>query len=150
MKSISEASVRAELQARIAKLTPDKRPAWGRFNAGQMLRHCSMPMLGAMGKMEVAEKPTPFFFKTGLMRWLIIYSPVPWPKGVPTAPEFIPPAATDFQDASKSLAAVLGEFAGKGASMRLRPHPAFGELSFRDWTCLQWRHIDHHLRQFGV
>jgi hypothetical protein len=29
-------------------------------------------------------------------------------------------------------------------------HPGFGRMSARDWDVLQYRHLDHHLRQFGV
>ena len=30
------------------------------------------------------------------------------------------------------------------------PHPFFGPLSSEEWQALQWRHLDHHLRQFGA
>jgi hypothetical protein len=29
-------------------------------------------------------------------------------------------------------------------------HPSFGRMRPRDWDVLQYRHLDHHLRQFGV
>jgi hypothetical protein len=29
-------------------------------------------------------------------------------------------------------------------------HPAFGRLSGAAWGALSYKHIDHHLRQFGV
>jgi hypothetical protein len=29
-------------------------------------------------------------------------------------------------------------------------HPIFGKLSQGDWLTWGYRHVDHHLRQFGV
>ena len=31
-----------------------------------------------------------------------------------------------------------------------KKHPFFGELTFEEWDKLQWKHLDHHLRQFGA
>ncbi len=30
------------------------------------------------------------------------------------------------------------------------PHPFFGNLNSEEWDTLNWKHLDHHLRQFGV
>lgn len=29
-------------------------------------------------------------------------------------------------------------------------HPAFGRMRRADWGIWAWRHLDHHLRQFGA
>jgi hypothetical protein len=29
-------------------------------------------------------------------------------------------------------------------------HFIFGAMTMEQWNALQWKHIDHHLRQFGV
>jgi hypothetical protein len=29
-------------------------------------------------------------------------------------------------------------------------HPVFGRIKPNDWDVLVWRHLDHHLRQFGA
>jgi len=30
------------------------------------------------------------------------------------------------------------------------PHPFFGKMNIAEWDGLTWKHIDHHLKQFGV
>jgi hypothetical protein len=29
-------------------------------------------------------------------------------------------------------------------------HPVFGKLTKEQWSKATWKHIDHHLKQFGV
>lgn len=144
MKSIWDDSARGELLARFGKLRPDQKPHWGKLDVYGMMAHVCDPMRAAMGEMEVAEKPTPF--KNPIMRWLIIYI-APWPKGAPTAPEFLVGRAQDVTSGITALQAAMTRFA---SCAEPRPHPAFGKLSRKDWGCLTWRHMDHHLRQFGV
>ena len=76
----------------------------------------------AIGTLAVAPKRTTLANPVG--RWLAIHSPLPWPKGMPTAPEL--------------------------QEQRWPKHPGFGQLSARDWGVLIWRHTDHHLRQFSL
>ncbi|MDZ4803510.1 MAG: DUF1569 domain-containing protein [Candidatus Eisenbacteria bacterium] len=32
----------------------------------------------------------------------------------------------------------------------MEPNPIFGNLSVDEWGKLSWKHLDHHLRQFGA
>ncbi len=150
MKSIFDDASRHDLVARLGRMSAGSHPQWGKFSPGQMLRHLASPMKGAMGEMAVKDKEGTALLRTWLGRWFAIYSPIPWPKGLPTAPEFIPPADTDFDSARAELLDVVNRFGRGGRAMTLKPHPAFGVISHDDWGCLQWRHIDHHLRQFGL
>ncbi|MBL8177299.1 MAG: DUF1569 domain-containing protein [Bryobacterales bacterium] len=146
MKTVWDAGVRNELLERFARLQHNQRPKWGKMNAGQMVAHCTGPMRSAMGEMEVTEKWTPMRFR--LLRYLVIYV-LPWPKGAPTAPEFIHQGPEDLDRNRKALAAALERFAAHRGKP-FRDHAAFGRLSEKDWGCLMWRHLDHHLTQFGV
>ena len=77
---------------------------------------------------------------------------MPWPKGAPTADEFIqgkkgtPP--TDFEQDKQKLLLTIHRFASYAEPFA--PSPVFGPMSNRAWGRLMWRHIDHHLRQFGL
>lgn len=146
MKSVWDAGTRKELLDRFARLTPQHKPLWGKMNAGQMVAHCAGPLRAAMGEMKVTEKWTPF--RIGLLRYLVIYK-MPWPKGAPTAPEFIHQGVEDLDSNRRQLAEALERFAAQRHN-GLRPHAAFGPLSEKDWGCLTWRHLDHHLTQFGL
>ena len=147
MKSIWDASSRNEILARLEKLTPDRRPLWGRMTAAQMVAHAADPLCAALGEVEAAPKPGPF--RNPLLRYLIIYW-MPWPKGAPTAPEFVHEEAADLPEKLAALRSTMERFAARGERGPWKPHVVFGELSGKDWGCLTYRHLDHHLRQFGV
>jgi hypothetical protein len=147
MKTIWDAACRQELLTRFEKLTPDGRPAWGEMNAAQMLAHLADPLKVAMGSKKVAPKPGAL--SNPIVRTLIIYY-LPWPKGAPTAPEFIHAHEEHFGDNLTAFRATLDEFVRSGESADHKPHPAFGQLSGRAWGRLLYRHLDHHLRQFGI
>lgn len=146
MQSVWDAAVRKELLDRFALVKHDQKPRWGKMNAGQMVAHCTDPMRAAMGELKATEKWTPF--RIGILRYLVIYQ-LPWPKGAPTAPEFIHEGNEDLERNRKQLGEALERFAAY-RSKGLRAHAAFGKLSEKDWGCLTWRHLNHHLKQFGV
>lgn len=147
MPTVFDNNARAGLVARLEKLTPVHRPQWGKFNAQQVLVHLAGPLRAAMGEMPVAPKNGPFRF--WVVKKIIIYW-APWPKGAPTAPEFIPSATGDWTRSKAEVKAALERFAANGEKGIWSEHPAFGRLTGRDWGVLQWKHFDHHLRQFGL
>lgn len=147
MKTIWDPGCRQELLGRFEKLTSDRHPAWGSMTAAQVLGHLADPLNAAMGKKSVAPKPGPF--SNPVIRTLIIYW-MPWPKGAPTAPEFVHAHEEDFNSNLSALHATVEEFVAAGVNASRQPHPAFGQLSGKAWGRLVYRHLDHHLRQFGI
>lgn len=90
-----------------------------------------------IGEMKVAPKRGPL--RNPLLRYLVIHV-LPWPKGAPTAPEIIPPIDPgDFRENVGQLRSAINRI---GA--------AFGEINGKNLGVLAARHLDHHLRQFGV
>jgi hypothetical protein len=83
------------------------------------------------------------------MRRLVIYW-LPWPKGTPTAPEFLAQPSGTWDDDLAALRSAIARFAARDPASDWPRHPAFGALDGRMWGVLAWRHLDHHLRQFGV
>jgi hypothetical protein len=147
MKTIWDPGCRQEILARFEKLTPDRRPAWGSMTTAQMLGHLADPMKAAMGQKTVAPKQSAF--SSPIIRTMIIYC-LPWPKSAPTAPEFIHAHEEHFEDNLSAFRATVGEFGAGGEGARREPHPAFGQISGKAWGRLMYRHLDHHLRQFGI
>ena len=94
--------------------------------------------------------PLPGFVFKGIA----LYTPVPWPKGVPTMPGAdqakagTPP--DDFERDRIRLTELIDEFANTPAGPARPPHPLFKKMSDRDWGRWGYRHTDHHLRQFSV
>ena len=134
---------RADLLARVDRLRPDMTPAWGKMNATQMVTHLNEWMKLATGELVAAPRNLP-------MRYPVIKDIVirlPWPKGVPTAPELLERTTSGWDVEIADFKARLKSFE-KQSEWPL--HPAFGRLSTRTWGVLGYKHTDHHLRQFGV
>jgi hypothetical protein len=147
MKSLSQPDIRQAVQRRIAGL-PAERPArWGRMSAPQMVSHLIESMRMATGDLPVASKRLPVRYPP--LKQLIIYW-LPFPKGAPTAPELIARTPEHWPGDINRLLALIDEFAARNPSGSWPEHPAFGRLSGGQWAILAYRHIDHHLRQFGA
>ena len=147
MKTIWDPGRRQELLARFEKLTAEARPAWGSMNAAQMLAHLADTLKTAMGTKTATVVPSAL--SNPIVRTLIIYY-LPWPKGAPSPPEFIRNHEENFEDNLTALRGTLEEFVSTGENARHKPHPSFGQLSGKAWGRLVYRHLDHHLRQFGI
>ena len=147
MKSIWDAEARRALDARIGGLAWDRRAEWGKFTAPKMVCHLADSLRMAMGDLTVAPKRLPIRYAP--LKQLIVYV-APFPKGAPTAPELL---AREPRDWATDVADVQALLVRAGASTRTDgwpDHPAFGRLSRRAWGVLIYRHMDHHLKQFGA
>jgi hypothetical protein len=147
MKSIWNDQDCRALRARLDHLTPISAPRWGKFDAPGMVAHLTDCLRMATGELPVKSKKLPIRFTP--LKQLIIYL-MPFPKGAPTAPELIARRVTDWHGELETLRETLDAFAKRGPAGPLVRHPAFGELTPRAWGVLVHRHMDHHLRQFGV
>jgi hypothetical protein len=140
-----------EIVARIKKLTPESKAAWGKMNVGEMLCHCTDGIKMATGEREVKEKST-FLFRT-IVKPLIIYV-LPMPKSAPTADEINPTKSgtkpTEFEADRRALLDSIENACSLPENHSWANHAAFGKLSHRQWGILAHKHIDHHLKQFGV
>ena len=147
MKSIWQEESRREIGGRVGTLSWDRPAAWGKFTAPKMVCHLADSLKMAMGDLKVARKNLPIRYPP--LKQLIIYW-APFPKGAPTAPELL---AREPREWSRDLGDVQ-ELLERAASARTTDtwpeHPAFGKLSTRAWGVLIYRHMDHHLKQFGA
>jgi Protein of unknown function (DUF1569) len=72
-------------------------------------------------------------------------------KNSPTAKEFIITENVDFDKVKSELISNISKFASEGkASIKLMNHPFWGKMTHEDWDALMWKHMNHHLEQFGV
>ncbi len=117
------------------------------MTALQMVAHLSDSLRMASGELEVAPKRVPFRFSP--LKELVLYV-LPVPKGVPTSPELIARKPGDWSVEVASLREELNGLVERGPEALAPVHPAFGRMSAKQWGVLIYRHMDHHLRQFGV
>ncbi len=148
MASIFDRGERDALKKRVMKLRPDATRKWGKMDAAGMQAHLVAGMKMGLGTLKVTPKKSPMANWFG--RWLVIHSPLPWPKGVPTVDELKDLSSLDFDAEQTELLKLIDAVSARGHSDGWPPHPMLGELSTKDWGVLAWRHLDHHLRQFGV
>ena len=135
--------------ARLESLRPDSPRQWGTMSLPQALAHCQLPLRVATGELRLRRSLIGFLF--GRMAKRKLLAPEPWKTGMPTAPEFRVADSRDFENEKRSLIALVQRFADRGAAgLTTHPHPFFGPLTVEEWQGLQWKHLDHHLRQFGA
>ncbi len=149
MSTLADPNVRAACRERIQRLDPNAGAKWGRMTAPQMVCHLNDSFRVGLG--EKYASPATSLLQRTFIKWVALRTPVRWPPGVPTRPEIeqgrggTPPG--DWSDDCAELLRLIEDFA---ASQTFGVHPAFGKMSSRDWLTWGYRHVDHHLRQFGV
>ena len=145
--TVFDPAVREELRTRMGRLTADVRPRWGKMNAPQMVAHLIAALEMGLGELKVAPKRSPL--ANPFARWLVIYK-LPFPRGAPTAPELIAPPSGDWQAALSRFGELLERTGARSPAGDWPRHPVFGTMPGKQWGNLTYRHIDHHLKQFGV
>ncbi|MCB9879073.1 MAG: DUF1569 domain-containing protein [Planctomycetes bacterium] len=146
--SLFDAAGRAAMLARLDALRPESARQWGKMDAAQMLAHCQRPLQVALGELPLKRGLLGLLF--GRMAKKMLLASRPWKQGMATAPEFVVADARDFAREHAALRALVVRFGEGGpAALTKRPHPFFGPLTDAEWQALQWRHLDHHLQQFG-
>lgn len=139
-----------QLVARIDNLTPASQASWGKMSVDQMLAH-----LNVMFELALEDKhPRPNAFVKLLLKTLVkgkIVSEKPYPKNERTAPEMLIKEQRDFGIEKQRLVKYLNYISSKGESFfQNREHPSFGKLTTQEWSNTFYKHITHHLNQFGA
>ncbi|HPS65052.1 MAG TPA: DUF1569 domain-containing protein [Ignavibacteria bacterium] len=138
-----------EIIRRINTLTQDSKAQWGKMNVSRMLAHCTVGLKMTTGEIKCKGN----FFMQLIGRMLknkIIYKSE-FRKNSPTAKEFIITDSDSFEEEKNALIAYLKKFPEQGKNIvSSEPHPFFGKLTAEEYDRLQYKHLDHHLRQFGA
>jgi len=147
VKNLFDPAVKQEIVDRINKLTPESKALWGKMNIGQMLAHLQVPIAVAEGTRTV--KRTFFGRIVGPMVKSMIYNEKPFKRHLPTDPSFLMhDEEKDFETEKQGLLAMVNKFSEN--SIVNEVHPFFGKMTKEQWSKGTWKHLDHHLQQFGV
>ena len=150
MKNLFTAADTAEIQQRLATLTSNRPALWGRMNAGQAMAHCAIALEAATGDREIKRV---FIGRVlgRLVKPLALGDDKPMKRNSPTAKEFIMSGEHDFDVERARLSGLIDRFStGGAAGCTTRPHAFFGPMTPDEWAVLMYKHLDHHLRQFGA
>jgi hypothetical protein len=135
--------------SRINNLSANSKPLWGKMTVAQMLAHLQAPILVSIG--ESTLKRNIFGILFGKMAKKVVVGDKPYKRGLPTAPSFIVKDQRDFNKEKERLIELVKKFSSGGPEgLTKKPHPFFGVMSADEWNKSQWKHLDHHLQQFGV
>lgn len=148
--SIFSPATNDELRARLAKLNADSQPEWGKMNVAQMLAHCSVSYDITYGKIPVKYG----WFMRKMLGWMvkpIVVGEKPYAKNTRTAPVFVIEDERDFDTEMARLLANIARAEADGEAFYERKEsPSFGKMTAQEWSNQYWKHLDHHLTQFGV
>jgi hypothetical protein len=147
MKSLFETVARNEILDRLSKLEEGMTPNWGKMSVGQMAWHCQVPLKAGVENKPPKKKPNPLIamlFKKSM------YNDKPWRKNLPTSPVAKAQDPKELGAELPELRKLVEEFHALRDRKQWNPHPIFGVLTPEQWGQMQYKHLDHHLTQFGV
>lgn len=149
MKNLFEKETVDEVIGRIDSLQPAVQRRWGKMSLAQMMAHCCAALDMASGKinpprMLIGRILGPFVKP-------IYTNEKPFAQNNPTEKTLVVSDSRDFSLERERLKDRLREFqAGGEANCTRHPHPFFGNLTPQEWSRGMYKHMDHHLRQFGA
>jgi hypothetical protein len=147
IKSLFDATARKDIIDRINKLTPGSKALWGKMNVSQMLAHVQMPIGIAYGTHQ--PKGSFLLRLIGPLFKSKLWNETPYKQSLPTDPTFIMTGSDkDFEKEKQQLLNMIDRFSD--STIVGERHPIFGKLTKENWSKATWKHLDHHLRQFGV
>jgi hypothetical protein len=147
MENIFDINTFDNIKSRIGKLSEETQSQWGKMTVGQMMHHCQGPLNIILDKKDYGVKPN----------WLInilfkksMYNDKLWKKNLPTLKAFRESQSRDLNQERSQLVELLDELGAQRDREDWQAHPSFGILTKEQWGKMQYKHLDHHLRHFGV
>ena len=150
MENIFDESISDGTIKRINLLKSESQPKWGKMSAGQMLAHCNVTYELVFENKHSKPK--------GFKKWMlktfvknIVVGEKSYKKNSRTAPEFLITEEKDFKSEKERLIAYIRKTQELGADyFNGKDSHSFGKLTKEEWNNMFYKHIDHHLNQFGV
>jgi hypothetical protein len=149
MQSLFDPAGRQSVLRRLERLQSGAGRQWGEMNAAQMLAHCSIALEMATGetprKQKLIGKLLGPFVRSSLL------GEKPFGKNSPTDPAFIVTEEKDFEAEKQRLARLVNTFCDSGPEKAsAQTHSFLGRLRGEQWGVMMYKHLDHHLSQFGA
>lgn len=140
-----------EILERISGLDKNSPGKWGKMDVCQMMRHCCCVLKIPQGKIVlpainrlfrligIATKKEMQLFNNGI------------PRNMPTFQKLIINFECDFDEEKQNLLKTLDDYLIHYKNGSLPDHHVlFGKMKEKDWGFLEYKHLDHHLKQFNV
>lgn len=147
---IFQKEVSEQVIQRIETLTPATPAVWGKMNVSQMLAHCSVTY-----EMVFTDKhPKPGAFMRFILKTMVkkkVVGESGYKQGSPTAPQFLITDQKEFETEKTRLIAYIRQVQEMGrAAFEGKESHSFGVLTAQEWNNMFYKHLNHHLSQFGA
>lgn len=150
-QNIFDAQVANQIIDRISLLTPSTPAQWGKMDVAKMLAHCNVTYEMVY---EPTKHPKPNTFMRFILKTFIknkVVSETPYPKNSPTAPQFVITDPKQFETEKTRLINYITQTQQLGANyFEQKESHSFGTLTATEWNNMFYKHLNHHLNQFGV
>lgn len=148
--SIFQKEVSEKIISRIDRLTPNSSGLWGKMNAGQMLAHCNV----TYDLVYTDKYPKPGFLMKLILKVVVknaVTNEKMYTKNLKTGPQFLISDERQFEEEKLKLIENIRKTQELGSEWfdGLASH-SFGVLTAQEWNNMFYKHLDHHLSQFGV
>jgi hypothetical protein len=150
MKNLFDGSAAERIKTRIARLAPESQRIWGTMTSAQMMAHCAVGLEQAVGDQK---PPRAFLGRIAgtFIKPLLLGNDKPMRRNSPTLKGMAVQDDRDFQTEQQHLSALVDRFVKAGPTgCTTHPHTFFGRMTPTEWATLMYKHLDHHLPQFGV
>ena len=150
MNNIFQPEISNEVVARINKLKPDSQPLWGKMSVAQMLAHCNV----AYEMVYDNKHKAPNAFMKFILKTFIkdsVVGPKPYKKNSQTASAFLIKDERNFEEEKTRLVNYIKRTQELGGNyFDNKESLSFGKLTENEWNVMFYKHLDHHLGQFGI
>ena len=147
-RSLADAGTRAEVVERLGSLSVDSSGRWGSLTVGRMVCH-----LGDVYEAQYANAgralPGKLPFRAFPLKHLALYV-LPFPRGVRVPRQLFRTEPGQLAEDVARVQRLTAEYPDRAGGNGWPGHPYFGPLTAAEWGVFNYKHLDHHLRQFGA
>ena len=149
MKNLFDPSLVVEVTERLERVRPDSPRLWGKMTAAQAVAHCSAGFEWALGD---TRPPRMFIGRIigSFLKRMVLSNDTPFRRNSSTAPGLVVADQRELATERTRLRGLIDRFSAGPTACTTNPHSFFGRLTPEEWAVLMYKHVDHHLRQFGA
>ncbi|HVU44931.1 MAG TPA: DUF1569 domain-containing protein [Terracidiphilus sp.] len=151
MKNLFDPVCAQEIKERLNHLSAESPRLWGKMDAAQAVAHCALALDIPLGRQTPKPAGLGMRIVGRLIKPMVFKDDAPIRRNAPTNPELVISDERDLTCERERLAVAIDCFMAAGpANCSTHPHFLFGKLTPDQWAILMYKHVDHHLRQFGA
>ncbi len=150
MKTLFDKMTNDNIISRIEKLKPASKAQWGKMNAAKMLAHLDLSFQANFGEIVLNRD---LLLSTVLkpLSKRILLGEKPFWKNMPTDKKLIPKEPLDFFAEQQKVIEMIKKYVTSGPEIISKnPHNILGKITPEQSASISYKHVDHHLRQFGI